>query len=190
MDEQASDFLRLVRPLGGRLQAVARKYCARQEDAADLVQETLLRAWRAFSPAGEATHPRAWLFAVMRNIAIDWHRESSRRVSILPSAQEELTEIAGREMDEPLAPLATMKEEEFREFLDAAVVRAFDTLDAPFREVVVLSVAGELTYREISEVLDCPVVTVMSRMARARSALRERLADLARSPQHRKEARQ
>lgn len=189
MDEQASDFLRLVRPLGERLQAVARKYCARREDAADLVQETLLRAWRAFSPAGEPTHPRAWLFSIMRNTVIDWHRESTRRVSILPSAQEELTEIAGPGLDEPLTPLATMKEEEFREFLDAAVVRAFDALDTPSREVIMLSVAGELTYREIGEVLDCPIGTVMSRMARARSALRERLADFARSPQHRKEAR-
>lgn len=190
MDELASEFLRHVRPLGGRLQAVARKYCARREDAADLVQETLLRAWRAFSPVEGPTHPRAWLFSIMRNIVIDWHRSTGRQVLLVPVAQEELTEIAATSRDEPFAPLCGMSEEQFREFLDRAVVRAFDALDAPFREVVILSVAGDLSYREIADVLDCPVGTVMSRMARARGALRERLADFARSPLHRKEARQ
>lgn len=190
MNGAESDFLRYVRPLGRRLQAVARKYCARPEDAADLVQETLLRAWRAYSPVGGPTHPRAWLFSIMRNIVIDWHRSTGRQVSLVPVAQEELTEVAATSRDEPFAPLSGMSEEQFREFLDQAVVRAFDALDAPFREVVVLSVAGDLSYREIADVLGCPVGTVMSRMARARGALRERLADFARSPRPRKEARQ
>src|SRR3990170_1996094 len=181
MDEVASEFLRQVRPLWGRLQAVARKYCAQREDAGDLVQETLLRAWRAFSPVEGPTHPRAWLFAIMRNIVIDWHRAASRQVTIAPTDYEELTELAGAEPGEPLARLSSMNEEQFREFLDAGVARAFDALEAPFREVVILSVAADLNYREIAEVLDCPVGTVMSRMARARRALRERLADFARS---------
>src|SRR3989304_2127618 len=101
MNEASSEFLRLVRPLWGRLQAVGRKYCARREDAGDLVQETLLRAWRAFSPVEGPTHPRAWLFAIMRNIVIDWHRAASRQVSIVPAAQEELTEWAATELDLP-----------------------------------------------------------------------------------------
>jgi RNA polymerase sigma-70 factor (ECF subfamily) len=135
-------------------------------------------------------HPRAWLFAIMRNIVIDWHRASTRQVSIVPSSQEELTEIAGPGLDEALASLPGMKEEAFREFLDASVARALDALEAPFREVVILSVAGDLNYREIAEVLDCPVGTVMSRLARARRALRERLADFSRSDVRGKEVRQ
>ena len=189
MNEAGNDFLRHIRPLWGRLQAVAGKYCARPEDAADLVQETLLRAWRAFSPVESPTHPRAWLFAIMRNIVIDWHRAASRQVTIAPTDHEELTELAGAEPGEPLARLSSMNEEQFREFLDAGVARALDALEAPFREVVILSVAADLNYREIAEVLDCPVGTVMSRMARARRALRERLADLARTPKRAKEGR-
>ena len=189
MDEAASEFLRQVRPLWGRLQAVARSYCAREEDVGDLVQETLLRAWRAFSPIEGPTHPRAWLFAIMRNIVIDWHRGASRQVTIAPTDYEELTELAGAEPDEPFAPLSPMNEEQFREFLDASVVRALDALEAPFREVVILSVAAELNYREIAEVLDCPVGTVMSRMGRARRALRERLGDFSRSELRRKVVR-
>src|SRR3990172_1010260 len=190
MDEVASEFLRQVRPLWGRLQAVARKYCAQREDAGDLVQETLLRAWRAFSPVEGPTHPRAWLFAIMRNIVIDWHRAASRQVSIAPTDYEELTELAATELDQPFAPLSAMSDEQFREFLDEAIARALDALEAPARETVILSVAADLNYREIAEVLDCPVGTVMSRMARARRALRERLADFARSPVRTKEVRQ
>jgi RNA polymerase sigma-70 factor (ECF subfamily) len=72
-----------------------------------------------------------------------------------------------------------MSEAHFYEFLDDRLVAALEELDPPNREVVVLSVAGGLNYREIGEVLDCPMGTVMSRMARARRALRERLAEFA-----------
>ncbi|GJQ25984.1 MAG: hypothetical protein HBSAPP02_10160 [Phycisphaerae bacterium] len=72
-----------------------------------------------------------------------------------------------------------MDESQFREFLDDRVAAALDTLEPPYREVVVLSVAGGLNYREIGDVLECPIGTVMSRMARARRALREQLADYA-----------
>ena len=190
MDEVASEFLRHVRPLWGRLRAVAERYCARREDAGDLVQETLLRAWRAFSPVEEPTHPRAWLVAIMRNIVIDWHRAALRQVSIVPAAYEELTELAGPELDQPFTPLSAMSEEQFREFLDATIAQALDALEAPAREIVILSVAADLSYREIADVLDCPIGTVMSRMARARRILREHLADFSRSDVRRKEVRQ
>lgn len=190
MDEGASEFLRQVRPIWGRLQAVARRYCARREDAGDLVQETLLRAWRGYSPVESPTHPRAWLFAIMRHIAIDWHRAASRQVRMVPADYEELTELAATDLDQPFAPLAIMNEEQFREFLDGEILRALETLEDSSREIIILSVAGDLTYREIAEVLDCPVGTVMSRMARARRALRERLAHFSRSKEPVKEVRQ
>ena len=65
--------------------------------------------------------------------------------------------------------------------VEASGQAALDALEPSFREVVVLSVVGDLTYREVAQVLDCPMGTVMSRMARARRALRERLADYARA---------
>ncbi len=186
MDATEIDFLRQVRPLYARLDAVARRYCPHPEDAADLVQETLLRAWKAFSPIETPSRPRAWLFAIMRNIVIDWYRSSRRHVDLLP-AYEELTEIAAPGMDEPLAPLSAMTEEGFREFLDANIARALQALEAPFREVILLSVAGDLGYREIADVLDCPLGTVMSRMARARRFLRDRLGEFDRAAGRMKE---
>lgn len=160
---------------------MARRYAAGEEDARDLVQETMLRAWRSFSPTDDRTYSRAWLFVIMRSAATDWHRSAARRIRLVPAADAELTELAPADLSEPFAPLGSGSEEQFRELLDDRIVSALDMLDAPFREVIVLSVAGDLTYREIAEVLDCPVGTVMSRIARARRALREGLADFAKT---------
>lgn len=180
MGESAETFVRYVQPYWRRLHCVARRYVGRGGDARDLVQETLLRAWRGFSPTQERAYQRAWLFVILRNVAIEWHRSSLRRVTLIPMSPAELTEIAPSDPTEPFAPLPAMDEQRFREFLDDRLAAALDGLEAPFREVIVLSVAGGLSYREVGEVLDCPVGTVMSRMARARRVLRERLADFAR----------
>ena len=181
MTSNVDEFLRVIRPHWKSLHLVARRYGARGEDARDLVQESLLRAWRNFSPTEERTYRKAWLFVILRNVAVDWHRTATRRIVLEPVTHAELTELVPTEPADPFPPLPAMDEERFREFLDDRIAAAVDALDAPFREVVWLSVAGDLTYREIADVLDCPVGTVMSRMARARRALRERLADFARS---------
>ncbi len=189
MTESVRTFLGYVRPHWARLHTVARQYVRREDEAADLVQETLLRAWRSFVTSEEVLYRRAWLFVIMRNIALDWQRSARQRTELLVMPEAHLTELAAFDAAEPFAPLPAMSEDRFREFLDDQVAAALDALDPPFREVLILSVAGELRYHEIAEVLDCPVGTVMSRMARARRALRERLADYAKSRGLRKEAR-
>lgn len=180
MNSLADAFETFVTPHLRRLTALARQYAHTPEDAADLVQETLLRAWRDFSPAHETLYRRAWLVVILRNIATDWSRAERRRIRVTPLVEAELTEVTLADPTEPFAPLPAMDELRFREFLDDRLIAALDALPAGFREVIVLSVAGELSYREIAEVLDCPVGTVMSRMGRARRVLREQLADYAR----------
>ena len=179
MTDQRAEFLSCVKPHVRRLHAVARQYAVRADDAEDLVQEALLRAWRGFSSADALQSSRAWLTTILRNVAFEWHRTASRRIRLVSGLGDELTEVAAAEWSDPLAALPALTEEQFRELLDEKIVAALDALDASFREVIVLSVAGEMTYREIAQVLDCPVGTVMSRMARARRSLRERLAHLA-----------
>lgn len=179
MNDTSDIFVASVRAHWRRLHIAARRYAATEHDAHDLVQETLLRAWRSFSPTGERGITRAWLLVIMRNVAAEWHRTAGRRISLVPVPISELTELATADPSEPFAPLPSMDEGQFRELLDDRLAAALDALEEPFREVVLLSVAGELTYREIAEVLDCPVGTVMSRMARARRALRERLSEYA-----------
>jgi len=180
-------FQNIVRPRLGALHATARRYTAREADACDLVQETLLRAWRNFAPTEERGYRASWLFVIMRNIAFEWHRTSQHRVKIAFVADQELTELSAVDLREPLPELVSMSEEQFREFLDDTIAAALDALSPAFREVLILSVAGGLTYREIACVVDCPVGTVMSRAARARREPRERLAGLA---AHRRLARE
>lgn len=189
MNETEQAFMRLVRPQWQRLHAVARRYCGRTQDATDLVQETLLRAWRSFSLTVEHTHSRAWLFVIMRSVVIDWGRTAARRIHMSVVSNEELTDLAATELGDPFPLLPGMGEDQFREFLDSFLAKALDSLDPVYREVIVLSVGADLNYREIAEILDCPVGTVMSRMARARRALRERLADRAQAGLRTKEGR-
>ncbi len=181
MGESAESFIRFVRPHWRRMHLVARRYAGNDHDARDMVQEGLLRAWRNFSLTEERTYGRAWLFVILRNVAAEWHRAGKRRVNLVPMSDSELTELASADPADPFVPFPVMDEQRFREFLDDRIAGAFDALDAPFREVILLSVAGDLSYRDVAEVLDCPVGTVMSRMARARRELRERLGDYAKA---------
>lgn len=189
MTELIDTFLVYTRPHGRRLHSVARQYVERDTDAEDLVQETLMRAWKHFSKSDEGTYRRAWLFVIMRNVVIDWQRLAGRRVRLASARDTELTEIASPEPSEALGRLPALSEDAFREFLDDKILSALDALDPQFREVIVLSVTGDLSYREIADVLDCPVGTVMSRMARARRSLRDRLVDHAASRPKAREGR-
>lgn len=176
MTEAETAFLRLVRPCWRRLHLVGRQYARSAEDTRDLVQETLLRAWSAYNPAEDRSYREGWLFVIQRRVALEWARQAERHLRLEPLEHDELTELAGSDVSEPLEALPSLSEEQFREFLDRSVVAAFDALEPAYREVMLLSVAADLDYREIAQVLGCPLGTVMSRMARARRAMRERLA--------------
>lgn len=189
MNDTSDVFSGYVKRHWRQLHSLSRRYVFHEEDARDLVQETILRAWRNFHQAEERTCHKAWLLVIMRNIALDWHRSTQRRVKLVPVADGELTELAPADLTEPFSSLPATDEERFRNFLDDRVVSALDRLEPVFREVVLLSTLGELNYREIGEVLDCPVGTVMSRMARARRALRENLSAYARETGWIKETR-
>ena len=173
-------FLHFVEPHLKRLHSVARHYGKRQADARDLVQETMLRAWRGFSQADGRTYRAAWLFVILRNVAIEWSRGASSRILEIPVPVTELTELVAPNLSDPLASFPSMRESEFCELLDQRLAEAVRALESQYREVLVLSVVGGLSYREIAETLDCPLGTVMSRMARARRALRESVAAFAR----------
>ncbi|MBI4717487.1 MAG: sigma-70 family RNA polymerase sigma factor [Planctomycetes bacterium] len=188
MSETEAAFLRLVRPCWRRLYLVARHYASSVEDARDLVQETLLRAWAAYNPSEDRSYREGWLFVIQRRVAAEWVRQAHRRVALEPGEHDELTELVGTDLSEPFAAIASSTENQFRDFLDEGVAAAFDALEPAFREVVLLSVAADLNYHEIAEVLGCPLGTVMSRMARARRKLRERLAHPSKAVHRRPEA--
>ena len=185
MESQTDIFTQYIRPHWKVLHIVARQYVTSEADASDLVQETLLKAWKSFSSTEEKEYSRAWLFVIMRNAALDWQKMNKRRIKLSLVPHSELTEIAASDLNEPLCQMPVMDEERFLQFVDDHIVAALDAIDPAFREVIILSAAGGLKYSEIAQVLDCPMGTVMSRMARARSRLREYLADFARKPKKR-----
>ncbi len=179
MSQDQGLFLHLGEPQLERLLAVARRYARTAEDARDLVQETLLRAWRGFSRVDDRTHQGAWLFVILRNQALDWARATAARVQEIPLPVAELTDLVAVDLSEPFAAFPTMREADFCDLLDQRIAAAFAALEPAFREVLILSVVAGLNYREIAAALGCPLGTVMSRMARARRALRARLSDFA-----------
>ncbi len=185
MESQTDIFMQYIRPHWKVLHIVARKYTVSEADVSDLVQETLLKAWKSFSSTEEREYCRAWLFVIMRNIALDWQKRNKHRIKLYLVAHSELTEIAASDLNEPLCQMPMMDEERFLQFVDDHIIAALDAIDPAFREVIILSAAGGLKYIEIAQVLDCPMGTVMSRMARARKKLRERLADFAGKPKKR-----
>ncbi len=181
MTEAERIFARLIRLYWQHLHLVAGRYANTREDGEDLVQEALLRAWKSFKPNEEHKYRGGWLFVILRSVAIDWARSKRTRIRLVPLDEHELTELFESDLSESLTPLPSLTEERFREFIDDRIASALDELEPIHREVIMLSVIGDLNYREIADVLNCPVGTVMSRMARARRALRGRLAEFARA---------
>ena len=146
---------------------VARSMTHHTHDAEDLVQETMVRAFRAIE-GFDGRHPRAWLLTIMRNAEINRHRR--QRPSLLTEAQQSLAEpVADRGATAETMALAWT--------FDGAVEDALADLSSQFREVVELVDLGGLSYAEAAEVAGVPEGTIMSRLHRARRRIRSRLEE-------------
>ena len=166
--DRAQRFRDTALPHLDAVYTLARYLLGNASDAEDAVQECCLRAFRHFETfRGNAIKP--WLLAILRNVC---RAEYARRAGTVVGLGE------SHELPEDAAPLWN----EAREAPDAAALRQLDAdtmrrlianLPAAFREVIVLREVNDLSYREIAQVIDAPVGTVMSRLARARSLLRE-----------------
>jgi RNA polymerase sigma-70 factor (ECF subfamily) len=145
-------------------------------EAEDLVQEAYLRAFKSFHRFNPGTNCRAWLFTILRNVFLNRIRRSGREVlegdARLPAAGLVGLESPGEG--------GSPEEEFFQTVLHGDVERALKTLPLPFREAVVLADLEGLSYREVAQVLGCPIGTVMSRLSRGRALLRRALGQFAR----------
>ena len=157
-------FRRHVTPELGILLHVARTMTKGEHDAEDLVQETLLRAYRSIE-SFDGRHPRAWLFTIMRNAQIN--RTRRRRPELLDDPRDAENASA----DNAALPEDLVEGRLFR----AAVVAALSTLPRRMREVAELVDMDGLTYPEAATALGVPVGTVMSRLHRARRRIRDQL---------------
>jgi len=166
--DRAQRFRDTALPHLDAVYTLARYLLGNASDAEDAVQECCLRAFRHFETfRGGAVKP--WLLAILRNVCRAEYARRSGTVVGLGGAGE---------LPDDAAPLWN----EAREAPDAAALRRLDAetmrtliadLPAAFRKVIVLREINDLSYREIAQVIDAPVGTVMSRLARARSLLRE-----------------
>lgn len=148
---------------------LARWLAGNDHDAADVVQEAYLRAFKYFNSFAGG-NARAWLLSIVRNAAYDW-RSRSREIPVgdavaLSDGSPDAFERAGGE-----DPLSLLMRERERSRINQAIA----TLPVDSREVIVLREIEGLSYREIAEILSIPMGTVMSRLARARDMLRKLL---------------
>jgi len=148
--------------------------------AEDLVQETCLRALRAIERLRPDSNIKSWLFTILRNIWLNQLRQSRTAGEVVELDLDE--NGANQAVDTAKDPYAAYVSNVERD----QVRRAIEQLPLEFREIILLREYEELSYEEISSLLDCPPGTVMSRLARARSKLRDML--LAASPSQEKEA--
>lgn len=150
-------------------------------EAEDLVQETYLRAFRAWDQYTPGTRAKSWLFTICRNTFLRERERDVRRDELVAEAAHAQSDNDGGEM--PLFAGGADYDPEgdyFRRIVDDRVLAAIDRLPVDFREVVVLSDLQDLSYREIAGVVGVPVGTVKSRLFRGRKLLQEQLHDFAR----------
>jgi RNA polymerase sigma-70 factor, ECF subfamily len=149
-------------------------------DAEDLVQETYLRAYRGFGGFTEGTNLRAWLYRILTNTYINSYRAARRRPEIADVEDVEDLYLYHRLTPDGV-PSRSAEEEALASFTDDEVKAAIESLPDVFRIAVLLADVEGFSYKEIAEITDVPIGTVMSRIHRGRRALQKALHGFAES---------
>jgi RNA polymerase sigma-70 factor (ECF subfamily) len=167
-------------PILDSLYAGALRMTRNPADAEDLVQETMLRAYRAFARFEAGTNLKAWLFRILTNAYINTYRKKQREPQKI--SQDEIQDFdLYRELKDHDPDISRTPEDIVLDGLvDSDIIEAIDDLPEQFRMAVVLSDVEGFSYAEMAEILDVPLGTVMSRLHRGRKALQKRLWDVAR----------
>jgi RNA polymerase sigma-70 factor (ECF subfamily) len=171
-------FERDVLPLLPSLYGAALRLTRNPADADDLVQDTYLRAFRGFSGFQEGTNLKAWLYRILTNSFINTYRKKQREPQIV-EGPDDIDEwylydrLGGRNVE------ASAEAEVLDRIPDADVKAALESIPENFRLPVLLADVEGFSYKEIAEIMDTPIGTVMSRLHRGRKALEKALWDTA-----------
>jgi len=173
VDEKRASFEREALVHLDVLYRVALRLSGNAADADDLVQETMLKAYRAWDQYEKGTNAKAWLLTILRHAFINEYRRRTRH-----------PETVDLDKIEPYAVFPEVQDEDpqgafFDRIVDDEVLRAIDQLPVAFRETLVLSDVEGMSYQEIAGILEIPVGTVKSRLFRARQLLQGKLYDYA-----------
>ncbi|MCC6332355.1 MAG: sigma-70 family RNA polymerase sigma factor [Myxococcales bacterium] len=175
-NQSRADFEALVSPWLDGLYAAALRLTRNERNAEDLVQDTVMRAWRFFEKFEKGTNFRAWLFKILTNTFINSYRRNTREKSLQDESERQSVEAQFFSPD-TTEQAANPEEYLLDRVMREDVLKAIDGLPIDFRMVVILADLQEFSYKEIAEVLDIPVGTVMSRLFRGRKALQKTLVD-------------
>ena len=174
-----NEFAQQAMQYAPQLYSAALRMTRNSSDAEDLVQDTYLRAYRGFATFSDGTNLRAWLFRILTNTYINTYRAKQRRPQ-----ESELADVEDLYLYKRISGLdvAARSAEDtlFELFTDDEVKNALEALPESFRLPVLLADVEQFSYKEIAEMLDIPIGTVMSRLHRGRQQLRELLSDYAR----------
>jgi RNA polymerase sigma-70 factor (ECF subfamily) len=153
----------------------ARRLARREDEARDLVQDTMLRAYRAFDGFTPGTNARAWLLTILYSVFVNQYRRTARE-----PAQVSIEELEARHAHELAAAEVELPDPFGGTWSEAAVEAAVAELPEAFRLTVLLVDVDDLSYEEAAKVLGCEIGTVRSRLFRARRLLAASLTDFAR----------
>ena len=162
----------------GSLYSAALRMTRNPSDAEDLVQETYLKAYRAFGTFQEGTNLKSWLYKILTNTFINSYRAKRRR-----PAETELDDVEDLYLYRRLGGLAgasagrSAEEDVLERITDDEVKEAIESLPEAFRIAVLLADVEGFSYKEIAEIMDVPIGTVMSRLHRGRRALQKALGE-------------
>lgn len=167
-------------PLLDSLYAGALRMTRNPPDAEDLVQETMLRAYRSFDRFEAGTNLKAWLFRIMTNAYINVYRKRQREPRKVSSDELEDFDLYQELKTHDPQWEFTPENIVLSGLVDSDIIEAIDDLPEQFRLAVVLSDIEGFSYAEMAEIMDVPLGTVMSRLHRGRKALQKRLWEIAR----------
>lgn len=170
-DRRPEGFEELAIPLFDSLYNFARWLVHDQSDAEDVVQETYRKALLSFKSFEPGTNFRAWMYRILRNTFLSSRSKLERRMTIPMGSEEDATELVMWSE----TPETILIERSNRQLVQNAI----EDLPSHYREALLLCEVEEMSYQEIAEILSIPIGTVMSRLARARRAIRQSLDDLA-----------
>ena len=164
-----------------QLFSTALRMTRNRSDAEDLVQETYIKGWRSFHTFEKGTNLRAWLFRIMTNTYINKYNAQKRK-----GTEVELDDIEELFLYKRLGSIdqsqlsSSAEDQMLNLFTDDEVKNALESLPEDFRVPVLLSDVDGFAYKEIAEMLEIPIGTVMSRLHRGRKAMQKMLYEYAR----------
>ena len=174
--QKQEDFQEEIIPHLDAMYNFALRLTSDPNDAEDLVQDTIVKAFRFFSSYEKGTNAKAWLFRILKNSYINKYRKQSKQPS-----QVDYDEVSSfyETIRADRTDTSDLEDRMFRELIDDDISNALEELPEDFRTVVLLCDVEGFTYEEIANMLDVPIGTIRSRLHRGRNLLKAQLVEYA-----------